>query len=172
VAGEFSRLDYVASITLRNTRGIDILASKTDAIRSVAIQVKTRRDAGTAWVLSKNSEGAPEGKVADNLFYVFVSHNGAEAPCYHVVPRTAVVEYIRNDYAKWLASPGIKGGAHRYNAMHKFADAKGEYRDAWHLLGLDRQGPTRGAGTERERDVEPDALFRLDARLVGRPLYQ
>jgi hypothetical protein len=137
VAGELSRLGYVASITLRNTRGIDILASNADATRSVAIQVKTRRDSGSAWVLNKKSEEAPDGDVADNLFYVFVSLNGAAAPSYHIVPRLAVAEYIRDDHAKWLASPGKRGQAHRDNTMRKFADVKNEYRDAWHLLRLD-----------------------------------
>jgi len=41
VAAELSRRGYVASITLRNTRGIDILASNKDATKSVGILVKT-----------------------------------------------------------------------------------------------------------------------------------
>src|SRR5262249_29751282 len=40
VAAELSRRGYVASLTLRNTRGIDILASNTDATKSVGIQEK------------------------------------------------------------------------------------------------------------------------------------
>ncbi|MGB2998104.1 MAG: hypothetical protein WBC59_05650, partial [Phycisphaerae bacterium] len=38
VAAELSRRGYIASITLRNTRGIDILAANADASRSVSIQ--------------------------------------------------------------------------------------------------------------------------------------
>jgi hypothetical protein len=41
VAAELSRRGYVATLTLRNTRGIDILASNSDATKSVGIQVKT-----------------------------------------------------------------------------------------------------------------------------------
>ena len=41
VAAELSRLGYVASVTLRNTRGIDILATNASASRSVGIQVKS-----------------------------------------------------------------------------------------------------------------------------------
>jgi len=40
VAGELSRRGYIASITLRNTASIDILASNGE--RTVNIQVKTR----------------------------------------------------------------------------------------------------------------------------------
>src|SRR5262249_53415169 len=68
VAAELSRLGYVASLTLRNTRGIDILASNKDATKSVGIQVKTSQRATADWVLSKKAEQ----DVAENLFYVFV----------------------------------------------------------------------------------------------------
>jgi len=41
VAGELSKRNFIASITLRNTKGMDILASNSDASKSVGIQVKT-----------------------------------------------------------------------------------------------------------------------------------
>lgn len=43
VAAELSRRGYLASITLRNTKGVDILCSNADATKTVAIQVKTNR---------------------------------------------------------------------------------------------------------------------------------
>jgi hypothetical protein len=46
VAAELSRRGYVASLTLRNTRGIDILASNIDATKSVGIQVKAIQGKG------------------------------------------------------------------------------------------------------------------------------
>jgi len=45
VAAELSRRGYVASLTLRNTRGIDILASNAEATKSVGIAVKTNQGA-------------------------------------------------------------------------------------------------------------------------------
>jgi len=53
VAAELSRRGYVASITLRNARGIDILASDGDAKRSVGIQVKTTQGESKEWMLNK-----------------------------------------------------------------------------------------------------------------------
>ena len=53
---ELSRRGYVASLTLRNTRGIDILASNLDATKSVGIQVKTSRGAKPKWIMSKKAE--------------------------------------------------------------------------------------------------------------------
>src|SRR5688572_2605946 len=56
VAAELSRRGYVASLTLRNTRGIDILASNADATRSVGIQVKSKQGRGADWLLRKKVE--------------------------------------------------------------------------------------------------------------------
>ena len=58
----------MASVTLRNTRGIDILASNRDARKSVGIQVKTSQGGRPVWVLKKKAEE----DLAENLFYVFV----------------------------------------------------------------------------------------------------
>jgi hypothetical protein len=136
VAAELSRRGFVASITLRNTRGIDILASNANATKSVGIQVKTRQDAGTEWVLTKKAEELPEGDVAQNLFYVFVSLNGRAAPSFHIVSRKEVAKYIRDNHQQWLNTPGRDGRAHQDNPMRKFSDPAGRYRDAWDALGL------------------------------------
>ena len=72
VAAELSRRGYIASITLRNTKGIDILASNEDASRSVGIQVKTSQNRNKEWILSKGAEDY----FNDNLFYVFVELRG------------------------------------------------------------------------------------------------
>src|SRR5258708_9913092 len=80
VAAELSRRGYVASLTLRNTRGIDILASNTDATKSVGIQVKANSGKKPQWLLSKKAEC----DVAEKLFYVFVNLNGTDTPEYYI----------------------------------------------------------------------------------------
>jgi len=137
VAAELSRRGYVASITLRNTRGIDILASNEDATRVVGIQVKTRQSEGREWVLNKKAEDLPDEDSTRNLFYIFVALNQFGPPSYYVVPQAVVAEFVRTSHAAWLATPGRRGQAHVDNAMRKFVDATGAYRDAWDLLGLD-----------------------------------
>src|SRR6266404_468696 len=66
VAAELSRRGYVASLTLRNTRGIDILASNSDATKSVGIQVKTNQGEKRDWLLTETAET----DTAENLVYV------------------------------------------------------------------------------------------------------
>src|SRR3977135_2772436 len=72
VGAELSRRGYVASITLRNTRGIDILATNVDASVSVGIQVKVNRGKKKDWLLNEKAENYH----SETLFYVFVNLNG------------------------------------------------------------------------------------------------
>lgn len=134
VAAELSRRGYVASITLRNTRGIDILASDADATRSVGIQVKTKQARGAEWVLSKNVE---QLDLAENLFFIFVCLNSLDAPQYYVVPRERVVAYARDHHAEWLQTPGRSGQPHRDSDMRKFRDPTNDFLGRWDILGLD-----------------------------------
>lgn len=131
VAAELSRRGYIASLTLRNTRGVDILVSNADATRSVGIQVKTKSRGKPRWLLSQKAES----DVAENLFYVFVNLNGAESPEYYVVPRAAVAASVRKSHQQWLATPGIGGKAHKDNEMRVFQDAEKKYLNAWDSLG-------------------------------------
>ena len=128
VGAELSRRGYVASITLRNTRGIDILASNADATKSV-----TNQDSGKKWILSEKVDKG----VATNLLFVFVRLNGHDAPKYHIVPRADVAKYVSEDHEKWLNTPGRKGQAHKDNSIRNFADLDEKYLDRWELLGLD-----------------------------------
>ena len=91
VAAELSSRGYIASITLRNIRGIDIVASNSDASRSVSIQVKTSGGGRPKWMLTKKSESFS----GDSHFYVFVLLRGVgRRPDFHVVPSAVVAEYI------------------------------------------------------------------------------
>jgi hypothetical protein len=133
VAAELSRRGYVASLTLRNTRGIDILVSNGDATKSVGIQVKTKQGRGADWMLNKKVET----DVAQNLFFVFIVLNDLAAPEYYIVPKDEVARFVRDNHALWLNTPGRRGQAHIDTPMRKFKDATGRYRDRWDLLGLE-----------------------------------
>jgi hypothetical protein len=132
VAAELSRRGYVASLTLRNTKGIDILVSNADATKSVGIQVKCKQGRGAEWVLTEKIEE----ELAENLFFVFVALDGLGVPQYHVVPRADVVRYCTDNHARWLRTPGRDGQPHKDNPIRKFRDPAGDYRDQWELLGL------------------------------------
>ena len=132
VAAELSRQGYVASITLRNTKGIDILVSNADASKSVSIQVKTNRGRRKTWLLNKKAEDYFD----DNLFYVFVNLNGGQPPDFYVVQSNIVAAKVKKDYARWLAAPGRNGQRHKDNPMRTFQPREDECLNKWELLGL------------------------------------
>ena len=132
VAAELSRRGYIASISLRNTRGIDILATNAAASRSVTIQCKTSQSRNV-WMLSDKCESFH----SENHFYVFVAlGDPLERPRYHVVPSVAVAKHVRDDHSNWLARPGRHGQAHVDNPVRNFHDRANEYLERWDLLGL------------------------------------
>ncbi|HYD75077.1 hypothetical protein [Ramlibacter sp.] len=133
VAAELSRRGYIASITLRNTRGVDILASNADATRSVGIQVKSSQGSSKSWMLTSKVEA----DAATNLFFVFVRLNGLSQPEYYVVPREDVSRFAAENHKQWLATPGKKGQAHRDTPIRQFKDVEDKFRGRWDLLGLD-----------------------------------
>ena len=133
VAAELSRLGYVASVTLRNTRGIDILASNADATKSVGIQVKTCQSDRPDWMMNKKAEV----ELARNLFYVFVCLPQTGTPTFHVVPRKVVAKYVSESHKRWLETPGRGGRQHVDTDMRRFRDIECEYRNRWDLLDLD-----------------------------------
>lgn len=134
VAGELSRRGYLASITLRNTREIDLLAASADACRSVGIQVKTNQRSSPVWLLNQAAE-----RIRDqNISYVFVNLNSpGGTPTYHVVPSATVAQFIADSHRKWLAGTRADGKKRKDTPMRKFEDPRGEFLNAWHLLGLD-----------------------------------
>lgn len=56
VAAELSRRGYVASINLKNTKGVDILVMNQEATRTSMIQVKTFQGSKREWILSKKAD--------------------------------------------------------------------------------------------------------------------
>src|SRR5258708_29114389 len=68
VAAELSRRGHIASISLRNTRGIDILATNQAASQSISIQVKTNQLSQSTWMLNEKGEDF----FSETHYYVFV----------------------------------------------------------------------------------------------------
>ena len=133
VAAELSRHGYIASITLRNSRGVDILASNSTASRSVAIQVKTAQGSKRTWIISSHAETF----YSENQFYVFVNLNGLSGvPDYFIVPSKVVAEHITHNHTEWLARPGKYGQRHQDSPVRKFSDPEGQYLNRWDLLNL------------------------------------
>lgn len=133
VAAELSRRGWIASISLRNTRGIDVLATNQEASRSVTIQCKTSQKNDKSWILNEKCETF----FSNDHFYVFVGLGDfSERPNYHIVPSKDVAERVRESHRLWLETPGRAGRQHVDNSMRKFSDYDNLYFERWELLGL------------------------------------
>jgi hypothetical protein len=133
VAAELSRRGHVASISLRNTRGLDILATNQDATRSITIQVKTSQLDHKDWMLSEKSEDF----ISDTHFYVFVGLRGVEErPSFRIVPSRVVAKRISTGHKAWLKTLRRDGRKHADTPMRVFSDPEDEFLERWDLLGL------------------------------------
>lgn len=133
VAAELSRRGYICSVTLKNTRGIDILVCNEDATKTLGIQVKTNQINRTEWMLNEKSEKM----IDENIFYVFVNLKGiGELPEFYIVPSKVVSDYITSTHKDWLSEKGKKGQQRNDSTMRKFKDPEKKYLNQWDLLDL------------------------------------
>ncbi len=133
VAAELSRRGYIASISLRNTRGIDVLATNQDATRAITVQCKTNQRGAKIWILNRKCEDF----FADNHYYVFVALRSAdERPSFHIVPSKIVATVTKESHQRWSRTPGRGGRQHLDNDVRNFTDYEDAYLDKWDLLGL------------------------------------
>ena len=133
VAGELSLRGFIASITLRNSRGIDIIASNANGSKSLSIQVKTNSHGSKSWLLNKKSEEF----FSKNHYYILVALNQInERASFHIVPSKVVAEYTKYRHANWLKGTKRDGSERKDSTMRKFSDQENKYLEAWHLLKL------------------------------------
>jgi hypothetical protein len=133
VAAELSRRGFIASITMRNSRGFDILATNENASRTVTIQVKTNQNARREWMLNDKAEKS----FSKDWFYVFVILNRPhERPAFYVVPSEDVAKQISKSHRAYLGTAGRMGQQRKDSPMRKFFDAEDHYLERWDLLGL------------------------------------
>lgn len=143
VAAELSQRGYIATVTSRNTEGVDVLASSIDGSKTVSIQVKTsaakhRKHFSGSWILAKKHEEI----FSPNLFYVFVDlQEGNQKPDFDVVPSKTVAEYIQTAHRDWLKGKTKTGKARKDSDIRLYeilddSEAK-KSRNSWELLGLD-----------------------------------
>lgn len=133
VAAELSKRGYVASITLKNTHNIDILASCADGSRTVSIQVKTSSGENKKWGVGPRAENIS----SPNFFYVFVNLNhDKESPEFHIVSSEVVAQRVKKNLKNWSRIKE-KNTSRKKSSVRIFTDEDCEYIDLWEDLGLD-----------------------------------
>ena len=116
VAGELCRRGYSAVVTMGNTPNTDILCSNLEGTRFVHIQVKTfvpgNRTCSVGMKAEKN--------FGENFFWILggIPKPNTSRPFeYYIIPASDMTKNVVEAHQRWLKSPGVKGQAHKENAM-------------------------------------------------------
>ena len=131
VAAELTLRRYIAAISLRNARGVDIIATSTDGDSPLSIQVKSNSSGKPTWLLTSSSEKF----FSDTHFYVFVALKELLIrPEFYIVPSKIVADTIYTSHRDWLSGTKRDGSRRKDSNMRKFSDIDGEYLERWDLL--------------------------------------
>lgn len=133
VAAELSRRGYITSLTLKNTKGIDILVANESSTKVVGVQVKANRKKNKYnWILGKKSEEY----VKDNMFYVFVYiPEDSRLIEYFIVPSKRVAYEISETHKQYIDGPGKNGIKHSDTSIRTFTLTNNdESKDNWDLI--------------------------------------
>jgi len=137
VAAELSRRGWIATVTLKNTPMIDVMATKQDAKRTVLIQVKTRSIGNRkGWVFGK---GIEQKVKRQNSYVILVDLKAVnENPDYFIIPKNVFADWIAEGHQKWLNTSGRDGQPHIDNPIRCLSqrDCKyfEKYRNRWEIL--------------------------------------
>jgi hypothetical protein len=116
VLAQLAHRGLVGTMTLSNTKGVDILVSNQSLETLYKVEVKTTEKKpireslfgekpAHCWMMSAKHE-----RIRDkNLFYCFVALQGPTMlPKFFIVPSTYVADYVRDQHLTWLASRKAK----------------------------------------------------------------
>jgi hypothetical protein len=147
------RRDWVAAIAPEGVPNTDIIITDIEGNKQYAIQVKSRRNIGSAkgWHMGKKHESI----ISDSLIYCFVDmgDSPSDSPVTYVIPSRVVATVIKAAHAIWLKTPGKTGNKHNDSDMRRLqydysqtipltADQQpkmgpgwlDQYRESWDLL--------------------------------------
>jgi len=143
VAAELSQRGIVATLTLKNTPSIDIIASNLEKGKVANIQVKTMSVGNEAgWHLGEKDEKPSSIK---NHFYVLVNLKGeGKIPEYIIIPQKQLSEFLRKDWENWILGKKRDGTERKVTNMRIFDPNRREhvkmfakkYVNNWDILKL------------------------------------
>lgn len=132
VAAELSRRGWLATVTIKNAPGTDVLAQHHASKRVVAVQTKTTSRGGS-WILGIGEESPT---LLDNEWIILVSLGWmGGAPQYWVMPKNHVAAYLWVGHRRWLKGVKVDGTARKDTRMRNvLATAITGYQSQWDWL--------------------------------------
>ena len=140
VAAELSRRGLIATMTLKNTPLVDVIATNSKG-KVASIQVKARSEKNKqGWMLGAKS--SVRSKICNHYFVFVYLYDKKHLPEYYVIPYNVFADYISKNHKKWLAGTNKKGVQHNDSNVRCFKPEKQDnafakkYRNNWEVLGL------------------------------------
>lgn len=144
VAAELSQRGLIATITLKNTPKVDLLATNPDNGKSITVQTKTMSVGNNqGWNLAKSTE---EDAKLINHYIVLVDLSGPnKLPEYYIFPQKTFCKYLYQKHRKWLKTPGRGGRPHKDNSVRCFDPQSNNkddlefgkpYKNNWKILNI------------------------------------
>ncbi|MFN3700934.1 MAG: hypothetical protein ACK4VI_05340 [Alphaproteobacteria bacterium] len=148
-AGELSKRDFIASITLGNCPATDILCSNLDATKFVHIQVKTYVLGSTRVMVGKKSEI----NYGPNFFWILagipLADTDKDKDCeYYIIPSKVISDTVKKNHKIWAEGTGKNGqkrngetsarivfiGEKQAEKYYQDGFNFSEYKNAWGLI--------------------------------------
>lgn len=132
VAAELSRRGWLATVTIKNAPGTDVLAQHHATKWVVAVQSKTTGGVGS-WLLGIGEETPT---ALDNEWIVLVSLGGeGGSPRFWVMPKNHVAAYLWVGHRRWLSGAKSDGSPRKDTTMREIvAGDIVEYESRWGWL--------------------------------------
>jgi hypothetical protein len=133
VAAELSSRGWLATVTIKNAPGTDVLAQHLDSGTVVSIQTKTTAGLGS-FVVGAKDESPSKG---DHEWYVLVVLDApiTHRPSFYVVPRDHIACLLWVGHRQWLKKTSKAGAPHRDNPMRNVDPRSvARYKDGWDAL--------------------------------------
>lgn len=154
VAAELSRRGWLATVTIKNSPGTDVLAQRLGTGRVIALQVKTA-GVGNRFQLDRKCEAVT---TQTNEWFVLVRlQERKNRPSFYVIPRNIVAGATFAQHLEWLERPRdgrkvkdtprrtlraefIAGYEDRWDLLDRPADEAPLLIDAWYTRCVERFG--------------------------------
>jgi hypothetical protein len=132
VAAELSRRGWLATVTVKNAPGTDVLAQHFETGHVIAIQTKTTTG-NDSFVLGAKDE-TPTRKTNEWVALVRLGKLHERAT-FWLIPRNHVAALLWVEHKRWLAVPGRGGRVHKDNPIRNIRCAEVDpYLEGWHWL--------------------------------------
>jgi len=130
VLAQLNARGFIATLTLGNTKGVDVLVKNPKTEKLFQVEVKTTTNKSYSWILHHSAEN----RRSKELIYVFVQLTNIDSiPKFFIVPSIDVAEYTFTTHREWLTGDSKR----KDSTMRKFSiepeDPNG-YGNNWDLF--------------------------------------